>query len=64
MGYVGRSRDPISETDRRVVKHAEDKIAELVKRVNAFYDSTWKEYRAMIEKVSLSPFKDYEPIKQ
>src|SRR5690606_25753898 len=39
MGYVGRSRDPISDTDRRVVKHAEDKIGEMVKRVNAFYES-------------------------
>lgn len=63
MGYVGRSRDPISDTDRRVVKHAEDKIGEMVKRVNAFYESTWKEYRTMMEKIPLSPFKDYEPIK-
>lgn len=63
QGYIGRSRDPISETDRRVYKHAEDKIAELTKRVNHFYDTTWKQYRELMEKVTLSPFKDYEPLK-
>lgn len=63
QGYIGRSRDPISETDRRVYKHAEDKIAEVAKRVNNFYETTWKQYRELMEKVTLSPFKDYEPIK-
>jgi photosystem II stability/assembly factor-like uncharacterized protein len=64
QGYIGRSRDPVSDTDRRVFKHAEDKIAEVTKRVNTFYDTTWKQYREMMEKVSLSPFKDYDPLKQ
>jgi hypothetical protein len=62
-GYIMRSRDPISETDRRVFKHAEDKIAEAVRRVNYFFDNTWKDYRNTMEKIQLSPFKDYEPIK-
>jgi photosystem II stability/assembly factor-like uncharacterized protein len=64
VGYVARSRDPISETDRRVYKHAEDKIAEVTRRVNNFFSTTWRQYREMMEKVALSPFKDYEPIKQ
>lgn len=63
QGYVGRSRDPISDTDKRVYQHAVDKMAILTKRVNDFYETQWKPYRAMMEKVSLSPFKDYEPIK-
>ncbi len=63
-GYIGRSTDPISDTDRRVYKQAEDKINEVVNRVNKFYASAWPEYRAMMEKVNLSPFKDYEPIKR
>ena len=63
QGYIGRSRDPISETDRRVFKHAEDKMAEVTKRVNNFYETHWKEYRAMMEGLTLSPFKDYEPLK-
>jgi photosystem II stability/assembly factor-like uncharacterized protein len=63
-GYIGRSTDPISDTDRRVYKQAEDKINEVVNRINKFYASAWPEYRAMMEKVNLSPFKDYEPIKR
>ncbi len=62
-GYIARSNDPISETDRRVYKQAEDKINEMVKRVNQFYSASWPAYRSMMEKISLSPFKDYEPIK-
>lgn len=62
--YVARSREPISDTDRRVMKHAEDKIAEIVKRVNQFYSTTWTEYKSLMEKTSLSPFKSYEPLKQ
>lgn len=62
-GYVARSNEPISDTDRRVYKHAEDKMSEVVKRINGFYASAWPDYRATMEKVNLSPFKDYEPIK-
>lgn len=62
-GYIARSNDPVSETDRRVYNHAEDKINEMVKRVNLFYSASWPAYRAMMEKINLSPFKDYEPIK-
>ena len=61
--YVARSREAISDTDRRVVKHAEDKMAEIVKRVNAFYATTWAEYKSVMEKASLSPFRTYEPLK-
>ncbi len=62
--YIGRSREPISETDKRLYKHAEDKITEVMNRVNKFYATTWADYQAMMEKVSLSPFKKYEPLKR
>jgi photosystem II stability/assembly factor-like uncharacterized protein len=64
QGYISRSREPINDTDRRVYKHAEEKVNEIITRVNAFYSSAWPEYRAMMEKVNLSPFKEYEPIKR
>ncbi len=63
QGYIGRSRDPISDTDRRVYKHAEDMMGAVTRKVNYFYDNAWKEYRAMMEKVTFSPFKDYTPLK-
>lgn len=62
--YVGSSRDAISERDQRVYKHAEDKVKAILDRVNQFYQSQWPAYRTMMEKVTISPFKDYEPLKQ
>ncbi len=61
--YVGRSREPIGETDKRVVKHAEDMVAQIVRRVNAFYATTWNDYKSVMDKAALSPFKTYDPLK-
>jgi photosystem II stability/assembly factor-like uncharacterized protein len=63
-GYVDGNLNPIGETDRRVYEKAEDSVTKAVTQVNSFYETTWKEYRAMIEKVTLSPFKEYTPIKK
>jgi hypothetical protein len=62
--YIATSKDLVSATDQRVYKQAQDEISKLTERVNKFYDKTWPEYRAVMEKVSLSPFKNYEPLKQ
>lgn len=61
--YIDGNISPVSETDRRVFKKAEDSVNGVVGRVNAFYEGIWKEYRSMMEKVSLSSFKDYPSIK-
>jgi hypothetical protein len=63
-GYISRANDAVSATDQRVFKHAEDKVNEVLNRVNTFYQSQWSGYRSAIEQVSLSPFKDYEPLKK
>ena len=60
--YIARSREPISETDRRVFQHAQDKVSEVITRVNGFYTTQWPAYRAMMEKVVINPFKDYQPL--
>jgi photosystem II stability/assembly factor-like uncharacterized protein len=62
--YINRSREPVNDTDRRVLAQAEQKIHEIIEKVNSFYATQWPEYRAMMEKVVLSPFKNYEPIKR
>lgn len=61
--YIASSRIPVNATDERVYKQAEESIAQVVNKVNTFYATTWKTYRAEIEKISLSSFKDYEPLK-
>jgi photosystem II stability/assembly factor-like uncharacterized protein len=62
--YIDSSINPVNETDRRVFKKAEDAVMKVISKVNSFYDGQWKEYRSMMEKVTLSPFKDYTPIKR
>jgi photosystem II stability/assembly factor-like uncharacterized protein len=62
--YISNSIDPVSETDHRVFKQAEEQITKVVDRVNKFFDKTWSEYRAVMEKVVVSPFKNYEPLKK
>ena len=62
MFYTNTSRDPISARDNVVYQHAEDKTKEILEKVNAFYREQWPSYRSMMEGVSISPFKDYEPL--
>jgi photosystem II stability/assembly factor-like uncharacterized protein len=62
--YIGSSRKPVNATDQRVYKQAEDQVGLILERVNKFYGTTWLSYRNALEKVSISPFKNYEPLKR
>jgi hypothetical protein len=56
--------EPVGPTEQRVVKFANEKLADVMNRINAFYETQWTAYRNTMEKVSLSPFKDYAPIRK
>jgi hypothetical protein len=60
--YIARSREPISDTDRRVFQHAQEKVTEIVNKVNGFYTTQWPAYRTLMEKVVINPFKDDQPL--
>jgi hypothetical protein len=62
--YISSSYDPVNDTDRRVVKFAEDQVQQVLDRVNAFYEKTWVDYRNSMQNVVISPFKDYQPLKK
>ena len=62
--YIGSSRNAVNVTDERTYKHAEEKITVVLNKVNTFFSTTWKTYRSEMEKVSLSSFKDYPPLKK
>lgn len=64
QNYISGSREPVSATDQRVFKHAEDKMKEVSAKVNAFYATQWSAYRTAMEKVQLDPLKAYEPLKR
>jgi len=60
--YVARDLDPVSDTDRRVMTHAREKAEAVLVRVDRYFEASWKEYKAFMEKQTISPFKDYPPI--
>jgi len=64
QAYIRSSYDPVGATDQRVFAQAEAQIATVVERVNRFFEKQWPDYRSAMEKVTLSPFKSYEPLKQ
>jgi hypothetical protein len=62
--FINSSKDPVSATDQRVAKQAEEQVTNVIERVNTFFEKSWPEFRTAMEKVSISPFKSYEPIKK
>ena len=62
--YIRSSKEPVSATDQRVFQQAEQEFKKVVERVNKFYERTWPDYRSAMEKITISPFKNYEPIKK
>jgi photosystem II stability/assembly factor-like uncharacterized protein len=61
--YISSSKDPVNSTDQRVFKQAEEQTARIKARVNTFFEKAWPDYKAVMEKVTITPFKNYEPLK-
>lgn len=64
QNYIATSKDPVNATDERVMNQGSDQTDRILDRVNKFYEEQWPEYRAAMEKVSINPFKSYEPLKR
>jgi len=60
--YIGTSLEAPGDTEKRLVQQAEEKLSEAVKAVDEFFANDWKDYKQEVEKLDLSPFKDYEPL--
>lgn len=48
--------------EEALVKNAELLISQTLQRVNAFYNTKWKDYRTQTENTRIGLFKDYPPI--
>ena len=48
--------------EEALVKNAEVLIAQTLQRVNAFYNTKWKDYRSQTENTRIGLFKEYPPI--
>ena len=61
--YISSSKDPLNATDQRVYKQAEEQATKIKERVNRFFEKSWPDYKATMDKVSISPFKNYDALK-
>ena len=48
--------------EERLMVDAENMVASVLQRANAFFDGKWKLYRALAESTPVKMFKDYKPI--
>ncbi|HTH54875.1 MAG TPA: hypothetical protein VL728_02435 [Cyclobacteriaceae bacterium] len=62
--YIRSSKEPITSTDQRVLKQAEDEVQKIIDRANKFFAKPWPDYKTIMEKVSISPFKNYDVLKR
>lgn len=61
--YVRSLQTVPGPTENQLIKNAEDKLNEVLERINDFYLNEWPAYRKEVEALKLSPFKDLEPLK-
>jgi len=58
--YVSSRQSGITETEKRLVRFAEDELKSALDKTNAFFNEKWKPYRESIETLDTSPFKETE----
>lgn len=61
--YIRSLQDKPGKTELVLLKNANDKIDDVVKEINSFYQSEWIAFRKEAESLKLSPFKDYDELK-
>jgi len=58
--YVGSRKSGITNTERNLIKYAEDDLKSALDKTNKFFDEKWNLYRQTIQSLDLSPFKETE----
>ncbi len=58
--YSGTRKNGITETEKRLIRFAEEELKKALEKTNSFFDENWKAYRTEIEELKLSPFKETE----
>ena len=56
--YLGSSLSMPGATENQLMENAKGKLTPWLNKVNAFYTSTWSDYKQHVAAVDLSPFKD------
>jgi hypothetical protein len=50
------------QQEETMVVNAETATADVVQKINTFFDGKWKDYRSLVEGTKVNLFKDYKPI--
>ncbi|MFK7812121.1 MAG: WD40/YVTN/BNR-like repeat-containing protein [Maribacter sp.] len=56
--YVGSRQVGLSETEKRLIRFAEQDLKDALSKTNSFFTDKWKAYRESIEASQVSPFKE------
>ena len=56
--YVGSRKNGITSTERTLIKHAKTDLKSALDKTNTFFNDEWKTYKATMESLEVSPFKD------
>ncbi len=56
--YTQTRKSGVTETEKNLVKFAEDELKSALEKTNSFFDEKWKPYRDAVEALDLSPFKE------
>jgi len=57
-GYVRSRFGNQTSTEKQLVNQFKATYTEALKKVNTFFDTDWKTYKASLEKIEISPFKE------
>jgi hypothetical protein len=61
--YSGSRPNGMTATEMLLMKHAKDALNEALIETNTFFDNDWKTYKAQLEQVKVSPFKELKEFK-
>ncbi|MDP5230256.1 MAG: hypothetical protein NWQ38_07680 [Cellulophaga sp.] len=60
--YTGSRKTGITSTEKQLIQFAENELKQALDKTNSFFNTDWKAYRASIEKLDNSPFKEVKVI--
>jgi len=56
--YAGSRQTGLTETEKRLIRFAEQDLKDALNKTNTFFTDKWKGYRESIESLKVSPFKE------
>jgi len=63
MRYISSRPGMPTSTEQQLVSQAKELMVKGVNRINAFYETSWPEFRKKVEETEISIFKDYKPLR-